>query len=99
MTDPFSSEETSLNDFLEYLQDEPLMESTGLKDTNDREIYEGDVIWYGLNLTGDKYMGSVVFTEGCFQLESPLAEETLPLYGADQLEVIGNIYANPELLQ
>lgn len=75
------------------------LQYTGLKDKNGVEIYEGDIIWFALEIVGNKYMGQVVFDEGCFQLKSPLAQEQLPLYGSDELEVIGNIMENPELLK
>lgn len=78
-----------------------LMQYTGLKDKNGKEIYEGDIIkstFPDTKVHSDiasctHEIGSVEFTEGQFHIDS------IPLYvHADIGEVIGNIYENPELL-
>ena len=85
-----------------------IMQYTGKKDKNGKEIYEGDIVkdLYGV-------LGPVVFVNGSFRLDSlnghHLEESTTLLwqnkvdvtendYGTYDLEVIGNIHENPELL-
>jgi len=79
-----------------------LMQFTGLKDKNKKKIYEGDI----LEDTGEnksKIMGEgiirylVKFEEGCFTLGNGIGLRNLTIYH-NVLEVIGNIYENPELL-
>jgi uncharacterized phage protein (TIGR01671 family) len=80
-----------------------LMQYTGLEDKNGKEIYEGDLIEleeYG--------RGKVVFDEAMFQYK-PLTdawqiEENVKCHAfypvtEARVEVIGNIYSNPTLLQ
>nr|WP_255573531.1 YopX family protein [Cryobacterium sp. TMT1-21] len=81
-----------------------LLQYTGLKDKNASEIYEGDILRYQWQSNwGDRERidrrFSVVFENGQFlQLEQD--EETPDhWYQWDSLEVIGNIYENPELLK
>lgn len=70
-----------------------LMQYTGLHDKNGKEIYEGDIVKYE-NMTG-----KIMFFNGSFILSD--LEETeeweLGVINED-IEVIGNIYDNPELL-
>src|SRR5690606_740952 len=76
-----------------------LMQFTGLHDKNGKEIYEGDVcktyeIGVGnLNRVVDFKEGSFVFTHiHCLT-------EVLRGWKTDYIEVIGNIYQNPELIE
>jgi hypothetical protein len=78
-----------------------LMRSTGLKDKNGVEIYEGDI------LHRESHWGWYVgFENGSFR-RIPLnciqrinwEHYTLQQAGLDTWEVIGNIHENPELLE
>lgn len=68
---------------------------TGLKDKNGTEIYEGDIL---IDDAGEPVEHWVVkFSEGGFVGEC--AGVTEVLFELTQLEVAGNIYENPELLE
>ena len=86
-----------------------LMQSTGLKDKNGKEIFEGDVVkryrspffkakWEYQIETVIKEKASLLLGRefgknfGTIPFDSPFAKSVL-------LEVIGNIYENPELLE
>lgn len=67
---------------------------TGLKDKNEKDIYEGDVI-----RTPRGQWGIIVYEAPFFQVT--VAEDQSSLYTRDFLmssEIIGNIFDNPELL-
>lgn len=88
-----------------------LMQYTGLKDRNGREIYEGDIVKYrwmsgfeceeeGWQDKGMERVGTVEFRNGEFR---PREDSSLPDDGYDawrthSFEIIGNIYENGELL-
>ena len=73
-----------------------LMQYTGLKDKNNKEIYEGDII----TLHNGKY--KVIFNteEARFVLRDDEFEMNIPFTNNnnERMEIVGNIYENPELL-
>lgn len=82
-----------------------LMQYTGLKDKNGKEIYEGDIIFIKgetklLDIKG-KVEYSNTFAQFIITNTGSIVNETEPLgdYEEENIEVIGNIYDNPELLE
>lgn len=86
-----------------------LIQYTGLKDKNGREIYEGDVIEFydfwdeisGGNMEGKTRVGAVEYIGTGFRVTCPgdYEEDLFVLkINDDELEIIGNVYENPELL-
>nr|DAK21669.1 MAG TPA: YopX protein [Caudoviricetes sp.] len=85
------------------IDDEYLMQSTGFKDKNGKEIFEGDIVRQVRTqpiTENETITGVVIMIEGawlimndCEQLASYLWSET------DENEIIGNIYENRELLE
>lgn len=78
----------------------PLMQFTGLKDKNGREIYEGDILDIGLRDQDGKPVVAPV------SYEAYLAGYVLDNRGygiwqrlGGDCEVVGNIFENPELLE
>lgn len=83
---------------LEFVE---LMQSTGLKDKNGTEIYEGDVVRVQAR-TGIPHETTVIFENGGFMLREGRELFGSVAYAANpdkNGEVIGNIYENPELLK
>ena len=83
-----------------YLEDEDatIMQSTGLKDKNGQEIFEGDI------LTSENYpvKGVVEFRSNLGMWVNCLKDYSYYEYlgnVASNREIIGNIYENPEILE
>ena len=80
----------------------PIMQYIGAKDKNDIEIYEGDVIREN---AGEKYRDYVVrWSDGkCgFIADTKALCKVFPCLNqgtAKYLEVVGNIYENPEMVK
>ena len=82
------------------IDDEYLMQSTGLKDKNGKEIFEGDIVDYKGRKAVVKWHGS--YASFIYRFVDELNErvsEWHPLFLAYyHFEIIGNIYENKELL-
>ena len=88
-----------------------LMQSTGLKDKNDTEIFEGDIVkrtylfngGYGETHTGevvyDKEYARYIISRPQKHIEPKNEDIRNILSDKSTYEVIGNIYENPELLE
>jgi uncharacterized phage protein (TIGR01671 family) len=91
-------------------EDIELMQFTGLHDTNEKEIYEGDVVSFSVfdyNGLDTQYKGVVKWANAMFEIWHDAESEYFGSDGAfvlawvhaqdDEIEVIGNIYENAEV--
>lgn len=85
-----------------------VMQYTGLKDKNEKEIYEGDIVKATLqgsmsefpteeDLQEEVYTGEVYFDNG-YNVKTNSYCPSLTNYCMQSIEIIGNKYDNPELL-
>jgi hypothetical protein len=82
-----------------------LMQSTGLKDKNGKEIFEGDIVQFEDCYTETDFLyvntGIVEWSQGSFTITNRDSVEMGDLLDGEFLDVtiIGNVYENPELLE
>lgn len=96
--DKIAFDEVPASDFI-------LMQSTGLKDKNGKEIYDGDIVKF-YDCDDDVYVTPVVWDKNyaCFGVsfsgKYPISFDYLEEFYTElkDIEVVGNIYENPELL-
>lgn len=87
-----------------HYQGDVLMQYTGLKDKNGKEIYEGDIVKFQADTENGVF--EVIFQNCCFIANwsvrnnfMDLQTSMMYLQCSKELEVIGNIYEKPELLE
>lgn len=98
----FDGELDIIGDYITFVRkaDEiELMQSTGLKDKNGKEIFEGDI------LKSNKYITSVFYERGAYCVKFSRTPNTtvtmnvISFIEKYKTKIIGNIYENPELLE
>lgn len=85
-----------------------LMQYTGLKDKNGKEIYEGDIVKYK-RINGKEIIAEIEWRgeDGCYYyfnhkepVDSDVSNKESTFFIATTItEIIGNIYENPELIK
>jgi len=76
---------------------------TGITDEHNEEIYEGHIVEAEYIEDNKKYIGKVIFKDGCFRLN--IEEGFVPIFDDEysshirNLKIIGNIFENPELME
>ena len=86
-------------------KDATIQQYTGLTDKNGKEIYEGDIVQYNQNSSYDNMDFITKWSDDklgfIFQSNSgeQLVNQTPHLNRFKHLEVVGNIFENPELLK
>ena len=78
-----------------------LMQFTGLKDKNGKEIFEGDIVRRPLFKTKHQILWVKVLTPFglAFETDTGRATNAVHITNLNKVEIIGNIYENPELLE
>ena len=89
---------------MDGMNDYVLMQYTGLKDKEGKEIYEGDIVMYDLGIDNEKpEKYKIIFdSKQCayflFPLEDGARLRHFTYSAKNDCEVIGNIYEHPHLL-
>ena len=95
----FCGEEISAYDREEYIGFNyiELMQFTGRQDINGKEVYEGDIVKCFDNYYKMYYIGVVDFADCSFVIKNDAC--TYYRWQDYRVEIVGNIYENPELLE
>lgn len=82
------------DEWMKNIDNTVLMQSTGLKDKNGKLIYEGDIVKTSKGVANVEYDNTYAY----FGLTNFLTVFSFDKFINEEIEVIGNIYENPELI-
>ena len=94
----------NINDWFASFRNVTLMQYTGLKDKNGKEIYEGDVVtWVERGMKNCKAVGQVSWDKDGWNVQdfyNGSQDEPGRAFSENaEVEIIGNIWENPELIK
>ena len=92
------------DNFFKFIDIKSLGQYTGLHDKNGNEIYEGDIVNIKYKFDNTEYICEIIYIDGAFRTKKFIFGSYYDClyywYANDcEIEVIGNIYDNPELLE
>jgi uncharacterized phage protein (TIGR01671 family) len=90
---PFGKKKTKL---VTEIQPQTVGQFTGLTDKNGKKIFERDIVKAYFRNNHSRQIFRVVFGDGIFLFDNNCVK--VPKYDIYEMEVIGNIHDNPELL-
>lgn len=99
----YGSAELELTDALKYFDNKPflIMQCSGVKDNNDKLIYEGDILKFPFGNTFKigvvRYVSTIWDVSNSQRIQGAWCGSAL-INCNKESEIIGNIYENPELL-
>ena len=86
----------SSGELVGFDENDEIMQYTSLKDKNNKGIYEGDIVRFGR----DNKIGLIIYCGDCFSIEFENDLKELHFHQHNnEIEVIGNMYENPEKLK
>ena len=88
---------TAPHTYNKVIEKNTLSQFTGLTDKNGKKIFEGDILKGAWNTIFQVYFDDCYLRFGAKDKDGYCKE--IDYYGLDTLEIIGNIYDNPELLK
>ena len=83
-----------------YMKNHVLVKSTGFKDIEGKEIYEGDIIRYWDNFDERYKLAIIKFDKGGFIITNNRINWDIGLTNKDdKIKIVGNIYENKDLIK